>query len=331
MADKLKLLFVDDDSNILSGLRRMFRSKRAEWDMRFACGGEEALEDLSEHAADVVVSDMKMPDIDGATLLKIVAERYPTTKRIVLSGQAHKNKLVQVAGFAHQFLSKPCQQSEMVDTLTQLGALPRSGRLDNLSGLSGVYCQRSECQRLMTLLDESNPSEIDLVTAISGDIGLSAKVFQLTATSFFSAPVRFGDLRQSLNALGVEQLRSLLSQDVVFRCTSCFEEESKIAEINRQYIREAKALEAACAQADSQTAERAYFQGLLRGVGTLGLMERVDASIAAVESRQIAEATRFLLQMWGIQMEEVEPTLVVPATLDGVDRVIDAVESLTGS
>ncbi|MEM8736653.1 MAG: response regulator, partial [Planctomycetota bacterium] len=114
MTEKLKLLFVDDDANILSGLRRMLRSKRAEWEMRFACGGAEALDALKESVADVVVSDMKMPNMDGAQFLKIVASEYPTTKRIVLSGQAHKTKLVQVAGFAHQFLTKPCQQGEMV-------------------------------------------------------------------------------------------------------------------------------------------------------------------------------------------------------------------------
>ena len=70
-----KLLFVDDEPKVLEGLRRMLRPLRDEWDMAFARGGPEALQLLGRDAFDVVVTDMRMPDMDGAELLAQVRGR----------------------------------------------------------------------------------------------------------------------------------------------------------------------------------------------------------------------------------------------------------------
>jgi DNA-binding NtrC family response regulator len=102
------VLFVDDEANVLSGLKRMLRSLRHEWTMEFVDGGEAALAYMSEHPIDVIVSDMRMPGMDGATLLKEVATRHPGAVRIALSGQSDQETLMKVAGIAHQYLSKPC-------------------------------------------------------------------------------------------------------------------------------------------------------------------------------------------------------------------------------
>ena len=67
---KSRILFVDDDQGVLRGLRKSLRRKRKEWDMSFACGGQEALDFLENERADVVVSDMQMPEMDGKTALK---------------------------------------------------------------------------------------------------------------------------------------------------------------------------------------------------------------------------------------------------------------------
>lgn len=60
-----RILFVDDERNVLDGLRRMLRNMRKEWDMAFCQGGEEALDALGGEPFDVVVSDMRMPGMDG--------------------------------------------------------------------------------------------------------------------------------------------------------------------------------------------------------------------------------------------------------------------------
>ena len=98
-----RILFVDDDPNVLVGLRNVLRSKRREWDMVFSIGPEEALAKLAEAPFDVVVSDMRMPRMDGATLLGKVKELQPQAVRMILSGQTELEsvmKSVFIEGFA---------------------------------------------------------------------------------------------------------------------------------------------------------------------------------------------------------------------------------------
>jgi DNA-binding NtrC family response regulator len=82
------ILFVDDDRYLLEGLRDALRPHRRRWKMSFVSSGEEAMTLLAEQEHDIVISDLRMPGIDGATLLAQVREEHPTTVRIVLSGQA---------------------------------------------------------------------------------------------------------------------------------------------------------------------------------------------------------------------------------------------------
>ncbi len=83
----INVLFVDDEPNIFQGLERMLRSVRHEWQMSFARSGAEALV-LKEKKIDVIVSDMKMPGMDGSELLQIVSETHVV--RVILSGFSDK-------------------------------------------------------------------------------------------------------------------------------------------------------------------------------------------------------------------------------------------------
>jgi len=102
------VLFVDDEPRILEGLRRMLRGQRNEWDMAFAPGGEAALAMMGATTFDVIVSDMRMPEMDGAALLTQVRNLYPQVVRIVLSGHTELSTALRVVPVAHQFLAKPC-------------------------------------------------------------------------------------------------------------------------------------------------------------------------------------------------------------------------------
>ena len=108
-----RILFVDDQPNILGGLQRMLHGQRKVWNMSFVESGEEALAAMEEAPFDVVVTDMKMPIMSGAQLLKQVHERYPKTVRIVLSGYADLEAAMQSVAVSHQFLAKPCDSDTL--------------------------------------------------------------------------------------------------------------------------------------------------------------------------------------------------------------------------
>ena len=82
----MRILFVDDEPNILTGVKRMMRPMRKTWKMDFAQSGQKALDFLAENEIDIVVSDMRMPEMDGGDLLAEVQKKYPWIVRIILSG-----------------------------------------------------------------------------------------------------------------------------------------------------------------------------------------------------------------------------------------------------
>src|ERR1700684_4676202 len=101
----IRIVFVDDELNILDALRRSFHSMREAWSMEFASSAAAALESLAKAPADVIVTDMRMPGMDGWELLSEVKKLYPQTVRLVLSGQAEARSIMRAVGTAHQYLA----------------------------------------------------------------------------------------------------------------------------------------------------------------------------------------------------------------------------------
>jgi YesN/AraC family two-component response regulator len=119
-SDKKRILFVDDDPSVLAGLRNIFHRDRKRWDMVFANGGEEALTELEASSFDVVVSDMRMPGVDGVMLLEKVRELSPRTARVMLSGSADKEEVDRATRAVDELLGKPCDSKTLRATLERL-------------------------------------------------------------------------------------------------------------------------------------------------------------------------------------------------------------------
>ena len=196
-----RILFVDDDANVVAGLRRTLRGLRREWDMHFAGSGEAALEVLQQSAPfDVVVSDMRMPGMDGAELLEAVQERFSSAVRIILSGHAELELAMRSATCAHQFLAKPCDSDRLKAVVTRSCALhdrlederlkAMVGKLQSLPALPASYTQ------LTVAMSDDDVTIEDVADIISGDPGIAAKVLQLSAerdpnTAMVFVPARF--------------------------------------------------------------------------------------------------------------------------------------------
>jgi DNA-binding NtrC family response regulator len=116
-ATRKRIVFVDDEPAILSALRTLLYKERQRWDMVFVGGGAEALAVLRAAPADVIVSDMRMPGMDGATLLAHVRSEFPTIARIVLSGHAEPESVERVQPSLHEFLAKPCGGTALRDAI----------------------------------------------------------------------------------------------------------------------------------------------------------------------------------------------------------------------
>ena len=153
-----KILFVDDQENVLSALRRMLHGRRDKWQMQFANSGQEAIELLEQQPFDVVVTDMRMPGIDGAELLARARERWPSTVRIVLSGQSEPERILRSMETTHVYLSKPCDANRLTSVVTQSSILRdrlRDADMKRMvSQIAGAPCQVSVYEELVEKLNE---------------------------------------------------------------------------------------------------------------------------------------------------------------------------------
>src|SRR5690348_2769050 len=119
MKAPLKVLFVDDETRVLEALERVLFDLENDWQTRFVSSGDEAMRELSQEPCDVVVSDLRMSGMDGVALLTRVAELYPRTVRIVLSGHSDEEAALKMVRVAHQFLAKPCAAETLYQVIAR--------------------------------------------------------------------------------------------------------------------------------------------------------------------------------------------------------------------
>ncbi len=216
----IKILFVDDEPKILRGLQRMLSTMEKEWKVTFAAGGQEALELLAQQPYDVVVSDMRMPEMDGATLLNEVMGRYPEIIRIVLSGYSEQELVLRSAGTAHQYLAKPCDLNHLDRIVTRTIALRRFlanpslralvSRLNTIPSVPQLY------RDLILMVNTTNKSLRDLGNLIAQDIGMTAKILQIVNSAFFGLPRHVSDPAHAACLIGFDVLKALILTAHIF-------------------------------------------------------------------------------------------------------------------
>lgn len=328
---KKRILFVDDEPNILAGMNRMLRPLRKGMDIDFTESGNEALELMARKPYDIVVSDMRMPGMDGATMLTRIRDEYPDTIRIILSGQADNEAILRTVGVAHQFLAKPCEPERLKLTLHRAcqvhEALHREdmreivARITSLPSLPRLY---NEIQLLL-----SNPatSVEQVADCIAQDIAMSSKVLQLVNSAFFGLYQEVDSPEQAVHLLGLDTIKTLVLGLEIF---SQFEDVgSKFFSLDVLWQHSLRVGAAAKAIAESQTDDKhlincAFIAGLQHDIGQLVLWDNLPQEFdtvcaqaveediclyqAELDSMQVthAEIGAYLLGLWGFASEVIE-------------------------
>ena len=217
---RFAVMFVDDEPLVLQGLQRMLRPERERWDMRFVRSGAEALGLLEREPFDAVVSDLRMPEMDGAALLAAVMDRYPHMARIVLSGEMDRELTFRTVHCAHQFLSKPCDADTLKQTLARASSLRRLlndrklksllPRLESLPSLPALSTEiRAEIQA-------PNSSVRKVGDLVARDLGMTAKILQLVNSAFFGLARRVASPQDAVSLLGYDTVRALVLSAKIF-------------------------------------------------------------------------------------------------------------------
>ena len=214
------ILFVDDEEPILQGLRRKLADHDDEWTMLFATGGAEALTVMATRPVDLVVTDMRMPGMDGATLLDEVRQRHPTAGRFVLSGFSEREAVFRTLGPAHQYFVKPCDAEVLARAVARtLEFRRRLNAPELLAVVAGAKTIPALPRALTDLFEElqsANGSVAGAAKIIASDIALTAHVLKLVNSAYFFLPSRITDTLQAVKLLGFDLIRAVATLAGVF-------------------------------------------------------------------------------------------------------------------
>jgi putative nucleotidyltransferase with HDIG domain len=322
---KKRILFVDDEPNVLQGLRRMLWAMRHEWDMTFVESGQQALELLTHAPFDVVVSDMCMPGMDGAQLLTEVMERYPHIVRIVLSGHSDHAMVLRSVGTAHQYLAKPCESGMLKATVAHVCGLRdvmANERLQRLvSGMKTLPSLPTLYHEVLEVMDAPDGSLDKVGKIIARDMGMTAKILQLVNSAFFGLRQHVSSPTQAVKRLGLDMVRCLILSVGIF---SHFDQ-AQLRALSLEALWQHSLATGVCARSlaemencDRKMVETAAMAGLLHDVGKLifaaNLPEQYGEALALVQAQKMtmydaewatleathAEAGAYLLGLWGL-------------------------------
>jgi HD-like signal output (HDOD) protein len=170
---------------------------------------------------DVIVTDMRMPEIDGAKLLEQVQERYPGVVRIVLSGHVELDAALRVAPIAHQFLTKPCDPEKLraaIERACESRAMFSDEDTRRVIGSVGrLPALPSTCASLFSALQDPEVNLAQVVKIVEQDVAITAKVLQLVNSAFFGLRNEVTSVHAAVNYLGLDTLKQLVLTVEIFR------------------------------------------------------------------------------------------------------------------
>ncbi len=328
---KKTILFVDDEPNILSGLKRMFRPMRKTMKFRFAQSVPEALEVMAAEQIDVVVSDMRMPGMDGAALLTTVKNQYPHAIRIMLTGQADDESIMRTIGVTHQLLTKPTDPDVFKQVISRASALQdlmTDEKLKQLvSGIDSLPSLPETYARLQQTMQNPDCSLADVAKIIEQDLAMSAKILQLVNSAFFGLYKHINSPTRAVNLLGMDTIKALVLGVGVF--SEIKSGPSKIFSISALWSHSmataafAKKIAGEVSE-DQEMIDHCFIAGLLHDVGKLLLFSRLpeqyeqavvmagetDCTLDEAELRIFGtghgEIGGYLIGLWGLPGPVVE-------------------------
>jgi HD-like signal output (HDOD) protein len=306
---------------------------------------------------DVVVSDMRMPDMDGGELLQTVKAEQPHAVRLILSGHSDPVSVMRAVNRTHQYLAKPCDPEVLkatIDRALRLRELLADPVIHRLAGSVGTLPSvPSVYQELVACLQSPQSSVTEVGRIIGRDVAMTAKVLQLVNSAYFGLPRQVSSAERAAALLGLDTLMALVLGHGLFATTRLPAAATlHVAELWEHSLATAGAARR-LAQAlgfDTTLREQAFLAGMLHDAGVLllaaGMPEAYTAAVAggaghaeesalerAAFGASHAEVGAYLLGIWGlpdpvveaVAWHEVPPQLAgpsLPLVVHVADRLV---------
>ncbi len=327
----MRVLFVDDEVQVLRGLKRMFSTSEQDWEAHFVSSGQEALARLAAEPFDAIVSDMRMPGMDGAELLERVSQEHPHLVRVVLSGQANREAVLRAVGPMHQYLSKPCDSQQLKATLDRACALREilsSPSLKQLiNGTKSLPSLPSVYNELMAAVGSEETTLADIGKIVAADPAMTAKILHVANSALFGLSQSVTAPSQAVSLLGIETIKALVLSVGIFQR---YEGKTMVGVSVEQVLTHSLQVGQLAARiakresVDKHVAADAFTAGVLHDMGRVVLaINRPDEYAAVIERSRaepilLADAETellgdshaalggFLLSLWGLPQSVIE-------------------------
>lgn len=335
-----RILFVDDEPQVLTAIQTLLYRNRREWEMVFVGSGAAALEEFERHAFDVIVADLRMPQMDGIALLHEVQRRYPGTVRIALSGRSDVDTPLRSVPYVHRYLAKPCNPNALRQTLQEACALRAIMADDRVVGIVGAAGLLPACPQayadLCRVLAEPHPTLEQVSAVVERDLALSASLLHVVNSSFIAPAESITDVGTAVRRVGVAMLQSIVLSHAVFRALPARPATDVLA-LRWLTFHSLATAHLARRLATKERAAEAFSAGLLHDVGLLvlatarperfaegvGLAQKARVTLFDAEQEVLgvshAAVGAYLLGLWGLPLPVVEAVAghQAPAESDG--------------
>lgn len=334
------VLFVDDEPFILKGYQRATEEYEGEWSVYLADSAKTALEILANNPIDVIVTDMRMPVMDGKELLEIVSRQFAGVVRFVLSGNTENLMGLQFTNLAHQFLTKPCDLSQLknsIDQIFNLRELVENQSLMNLiNSIRKLPSPPLLYDRLMKEIRSEKSTAKGIGEIIAQDIALTAKILQIANSALIGMSGKIADPQRAVTVLGINTIKALVLSVHIFAEA----ESDSIPAISVEKLWQHSILVGSIARMiaidagkDLQFQNDAQVIGMMHDIGKLlqlrlpvytDRLRLINRPLTLREEYDLfqtshAEMGAYLLGVWGLPIEIVEATAFhhLPTRLPG--------------
>lgn len=328
---KKRLLFVEDNLLLRQMYSMMMEGEEAHWEVRTAADAREALRLMEQKPFEVVISDLRMPGMDGIELMGVVRQLYPRSSRIIASGLSDQSEIARSLNSTHQFLAKPFEAKTLKATLARLGGLDSYLKEEKLQALVGqmrvLPSFPTIYHEIMKELGREDPSIERLAQIIAQDPSMTAKLLQVSNSAAAGRATQAADPFEAVQFVGLSAVRSLALSAHIFRTFEHLNLQGfSIAALWDHTVRTGRI--ARCLvqveYADPSAADEAHIAGMLHDLGKLMLAdsmpERFQKSLALANDRGWASekaehevfgadhagVAGYLLSLWGLPVTIVE-------------------------
>ncbi|WP_367989409.1 HDOD domain-containing protein [Vibrio sp. NTOU-M3] len=261
----MRILLVDDERMVLNGLKRALFSTG--WKLHTAESGVEALQLLKENEIDLIISDMRMPGMDGSELLEKISKLYPSIIRASLSGYADPEITIKGGFFAHQAFMKPCDPAVIKTEVNRiadiLNLFPDRIIQSAIGKITSLPITPKLFFKVKGMLNSPQASMHDVAEIISQDPAMCAKIIHISNNAIFRGQKEISNVSEAITRLGSQIVINIIAMLEVYSI-SLNESSEPLEELQSECL---KVASLAMKMVDSEQKDVTFLAGILHRIG----------------------------------------------------------------